>query len=75
MPSSLNIQTDREIRYAQRAEKKRVEQQKTDRSSRALKRNQDISDEVSCEIASISNQKKDIQTRSADSRVSYSSYF
>ena len=41
MPTSLNIQTDREIRYAQRAEKKRVEQQKTDRSSRALKRNQD----------------------------------
>jgi hypothetical protein len=73
MPSSLNIQTDREIRYTQRAEKKRVEQQKIDRSSRALKRNQDISNEVSREIASIS--RKEIHTRTANSRVSFSSYF
>lgn len=73
MPSSLNIQTDREIRYAQRDEKKRIEQQKIERSSRALKRNQDISNEVSREIASLS--KKKIQTRPSNSKVSYSSYF
>jgi len=71
--------TDREIRYTQRCQKKRIEQQKIDRSIRLEKRNQsvapyDISNAVSMEIASIS-EKRSLGTRSSNSVVSFSSYF
>lgn len=79
MTTSLNIMTDREIRYTQRCQKKRIEQQKIDRSIRLEKRNQsvapyDISNAVSMEIASIS-EKRSLGTRSSNSVVSFSSYF
>ena len=82
MTTSLNIMTDREIRYTQRCQKKRIEQQKIDRSIRVQKRNQsvsnvephDISNAVSMEIASIS-EKRSLGTRSSNSVVSFSSYF
>lgn len=79
MTTSLNIMTDREVRYTQRCQKKRIEQQKIDRSIRLQKRNQsvaphDISNEVSMEIASIS-EKRALGTRSSNSGVSFSSYF
>ena len=37
--SSLNTQTDREIRYEQRCQQKRVQQQNMERNFRAEKRN------------------------------------
>lgn len=82
MTTSLNIMTDREVRYTQRCQRKRIEQQKIDRSIRVQKRNQsvsnvvphDISNAVSMEIASIS-EKRSLGTRSSNSGVSFSSYF
>ena len=79
MTTSLNIMTDREVRYTQRCQRKRIEQQKIDRSIRLEKRNQsvapyDISNAVSMEIASIS-EKRSLGTRSSNSVVSFSSYF
>lgn len=79
MATSLNIMTDREIRYTQRCQRKRIEQQKIDRSIRLEKRNQsvvphDISNAVSMEIVSIS-EKRSLGTRTSNSGVSFSSYF
>ena len=82
MTTSLNTITDRDIRYTQRCQRKRIEQQKIDRSIRVEKRNTtssnitqcDISNAVSMEIASIS-EKRSLGTRSSNSGVSFSSYF
>jgi hypothetical protein len=83
MTTSLNIMSDREIRYTQRCLKKKIQQQNIDRSIRLEKRNttssnvtqrNDISNDVSMEIASIS-EKKSLGTRSSNSGVSFSSYF
>ena len=54
MPSALNIQSDRNIRYVQRMDRKRVEQQKIDRTIRFSNRNKDISFDDSNEITSLS---------------------
>lgn len=54
MPSALNIQSDRNIRYVQRMDRKRVEQQKIDRAIRFSNRNKDISFDDSNEITSLS---------------------
>lgn len=86
MASSLNTQTNREIRYIQRMERKRVEQQNIDRSIRAANRNnissttsstinKDVSTEVSNEIATLSKKKRTVNTRTSNSGVSFSSYF
>lgn len=83
MTTSLNIMTDREVRYTQRCQRKRIEQQNVDRSIRVQNRNttssnvtqrNDISNDVSMEIASIS-EKRSLGTRSSNSGVSFSSYF
>lgn len=83
MTTSLNTITDRDIRYTQRCQRKRIEQQKIDRIIRVEKRNttssnvtqrNDISNAVSMEIASIS-EKRSLGTRSSNSGVSFSSYF
>ncbi len=86
MSTALNTQTDREVRYVQRMEKKRVEQQNIDRAIRASNRNKDvsndvstrnnnISNEVSSEIRALSTKKRSVNTRINNSNVSYSSYF
>ena len=76
--SSLNTQTDREIRYEQRCQQKRVQQQKMDRNFRAEKRDNmltDISNEVANEISLITNTRRGLPKRGAVNNVSFSSYF
>ncbi len=76
--SSLNTQTDREIRYEQRCQQKRVQQQKMDRNFRAEKRDNmlsDISNEVANEISLITNTRRGLLKRSAAKNVSFFHYF
>ena len=76
--SSLNTQTNREVRYEQRCQQKRVQQQKMDRNFRAEKRDNmlsDISYEVANEISLITNTRRGLPKRGAVNNVSFSSYF
>ena len=76
--SSLNTQTDREIRYEQRCQQKRVQQQNMDRNFRAEKRVNmlsDISNEVANEISLITNTRRGLLKRSVAKNVSFFHYF
>ena len=76
MPSSLNIQSNREIHYNERCLKKKYDEQKFQRAERAMKRNtaiEEISKEVSNEINSIC--KKRMSTRNNRSVTNYSRFF
>lgn len=58
--TSLNIPSDRTQRLEQRTQKKNVSQQKTDRAIRLSRRNEmkdEISQDVSSEISSVSQKK------------------
>ena len=77
MPSGVNTQTVREVRYEQRCQNKKFEHQRTQRSIRAKNRGTmttEISKEVSNEISSIAD-KKTMSTRAGNSYVSFSSFF
>ena len=66
MPS-LNIQSDRTQRLELRIQKKNVSQQKTDRAIRLARRNEmkdEISQDVSSEISSVT-QKKVVSSRNS----------
>ena len=76
--TSLNTQTNREIRYEQRSQQKRVHQQNMDRNCRAEKRVNmlaGISNEVADEISLIINTRRGVPKRGATNNVSFSSYF
>ena len=68
MPSALNIQSDRNIRYVQRMNRKRVEQQKIDRNIRYSNRNNDISFDDSNKITSLSRKPTSVNN---EMEVSY----
>jgi len=73
MPSGIILQTNRDIRYEQRCQKKKIEQQNIQRTIRAQTRGimmQEISKEVSSNICSIANKKR-INTRSMNSSASF----
>lgn len=75
MPS-LNMQTDREVRYEQRCFKKRCDQQNTERDERVVQRDmmkQGIKSEVSDEISELS-QKKKVVTTTRSGRTVVSSF-
>lgn len=66
MPGALNTQTDRTVRYEQRCLKKRCDDQKKQRTERALKRDEiknEISKEVSSHIRSECDKKKRMSSR------------
>ena len=69
--SSLNTQTNREIRYEQRCQKKRIEYQTMERSMRAEKRTE-ITNEVTSAISMITSTRRRIPTRNARNNVSFS---
>lgn len=48
--SSLNIQSEREVRYEQKCQKRRIVQQNRDRSGRAEKRDA-LSNQISLDVA------------------------
>lgn len=77
MTSSLNNQTSREIRYAQRQQKKMIEQQNVERTARVEKRTMsaDISLEVSNEISRLVHKKRIVPPRKASLRQSVTSFF
>lgn len=61
MPSGIILQTNRVLRYEQRCQKKKIEQQNIQRSIRAQTRGlmmPEISKEVSKEICSTANKKR-----------------
>ena len=75
MPS-LNMQSNRELRYEQRCQQKKLQQQNMDRDERIQHRDamrNEISMEVSDEIQAITQKKKVVTTRSG--RTIVSSYF
>jgi hypothetical protein len=77
MPSGVNTQTVREVRYEQRCQNKKFEQQRIQRTLRAEKRGStmtEISKEVSSEIRSVADKKRS-STRAGNSNVSFSSFF
>jgi hypothetical protein len=79
MPGSgLNYKSNREVRYEQRCQKKRIEQQNIDRNMRAEKRIDmigDVSKEVTNEIAMIKSTRREHLCRNASNSVSFSPYF
>ena len=77
MTTSLTLQTEREIRYEQRCQKKRIEQQNMDRAKRFDNRcglSREISREVSSEISLLSQKKRNDPLRNSSTRSSYN-YF
>ena len=69
MPSGIIQQTNRDVRYEQRCQNKKIDQQNIQRSIRAQARGlmmPEISKEVSNEICSIANKKR-MNTRSRTS--------
>ena len=75
MPS-LNMQTDREVRYEQRCFKKKCDQQNTERDERVTRRDMmknEIRSEVSDEISELS-QKKKVVTTTRSGRTVVSSF-
>jgi len=68
MPTGLTLQTEREIRYEQRCQRKKIEQQKLDRVNRIQNRENnrsndiisktEIADEVSNEINTLIQRRK-----------------
>ena len=69
MPSGIILQTNRDIRYEQRCQNKKIDQQNVHRTIRAQTRGlmmSEISKEVSNEICSIANKKR-MNTRSRTS--------
>jgi hypothetical protein len=76
--SSLNNQTNREIRYEQRVQKKRIEQQNIERNMRFEKRNNrliDISNEVANEISFVTREKRVLPKRNMSTSTYFTSYF
>jgi len=73
MTSGLTLQTDREIRYEQRCQRKRIEQQKVDRATRLENRENnkqygfenksEIAEEVSKEIFMLSQRRQISRSR------------
>jgi hypothetical protein len=73
MTSGLTLQTDREIRYEQRCQRKRIEQQKVDRATRLENRENnkqygfenksEIAEEVSKEIFMLSQRRRTSRSR------------
>ena len=77
MTTSLIIQTEREIRYERRCQKKRIEQQNIDRVKRFENRcglSRETSREVSSEISLLSQKKRNNPLRNSSTRSSYN-YF
>ena len=73
MPSGIILQTTRDVRYEQRCQHKKVDQQNIQRTNRAQARGlmmPKISKEVSSEICSIANKKR-MSTRSMKSSASF----
>lgn len=68
---SLNEPTNREIRYQQRCQKKRIEYQTIERSMRAEKR-RELANEVTDEISMITSTRRRIPTRNTRNSVSFS---
>ena len=76
MPS-LNMQTDREVRYEQRCFKKRCQEQNMEREQRVSRRDmmkEEIQRDVSDEINALT-QKKKVQTTTRSGRTIVSSFF
>lgn len=74
MTTSLTLQTEREIRYEQRCQKKRIEQQNLDRTKRFETRcvlSNETSNEVSSAISLLAQKKRNIPVRSTCTRGSY----
>jgi|TARA_B110000503_G_C7033496_1_gene365065 hypothetical protein len=72
--SSLNIQTEREVRYEQKCQKRRIIQQTSDRIGRAEKRDamsNEISTDVANEISMISRTTRVMPRRNNKSSPSY----
>lgn len=77
MTTSLTLQTEREIRYEQRCQKKRIEQQNIDRVKRFENRcglSREISSEVSNAISLLAQKKRNDPLRNSSTRTSYN-YF
>lgn len=77
MTTSLTLQTEREIRYEQRCQKKRIEQQNIDRKKRFDNRcglSNEISREVSNAISLLAQKKRKDPLRNSSTRTSYN-YF
>jgi hypothetical protein len=75
MPS-LNMQSDREVRYHERCQQKKLEQQNMDRDDRVQRRDDmrsEISMEVRDEIQQLT-QKKKVVTTTRSGRTVVSSY-
>jgi histone H3/H4 len=80
MAHGLRLQTDREIRFEQRCQRKKIEQQKVDRAIRleiretsrddAFGNNSEMVDEVSSEIVRLTQKRSNI-TNSYSSFVSH----
>jgi len=83
MTHGFNAQTDREIRYAHRQQKKMIEQHNIDRDIRAEKRGSDtsrlisteLSNEVRNEISILSQKRRLVPVRKSSSRESNSYFF
>jgi hypothetical protein len=76
--SGLNYKSNRAVRYEQRCQKKRIEQQNIDRNMRAEKRIDmidDVSKEVTNEISMIKSTRREHLCRNASKSVSFSPYF
>lgn len=77
MTTSLTLQTEREIRYEQRCQKKRIEQQNIDRNKRFENRcglSREISSEVSNAISLLAQKKRNGPLRNSSTHSSYN-YF
>ena len=77
MSSGVNTQSVREVRYEQRCQNKKFQQQRIQRALRAEKRGStmtEISKEVSSEIRSVADKKRS-STRTGNTNVSFSSFF
>ena len=74
MTTSLTLQTEREIRYEQRCQKKRIEQQNIDRTKRFQNRcglSNETSYEVSNAISLLAQKKRNVPIKTTSIRGSY----
>jgi hypothetical protein len=74
MTTSLTLQTEREIRYEQRCQKKRIEQQNMDRAKRFDNRcglSNETSWEVSNAISLLAQKKRNVPLLTSSTRSSY----
>ena len=85
MGRGLTLQTDREIRFEQRCQRKKIEQQKVDRAIRleiretnregAVGNNSEIANEVSSEISRLTQKRRNFTTPRYSNFVSRFSRF